>query len=151
MIYLFDTNILVHYIRQSAVKSFVEQTYNPADATNKAVISVVSVGEIRSLAIQNNWGLARLTALEALFSEFIIADINTEDIINAYAIIDAFSQGKLAAQPLPGSSKNMGKNDLWIAATAHVLEAALLTTDHDFNHLDGIFLKLEKVQGATNF
>jgi tRNA(fMet)-specific endonuclease VapC len=34
----------------------------------------------------------------------------------------------------------MGKNDLWIAATASVLKARLLTTDHDFDHLDGIFL-----------
>ncbi len=34
----------------------------------------------------------------------------------------------------------MGKNDLWIAATASVLNAKLLTTDHDFDHLDSIFL-----------
>ena len=34
----------------------------------------------------------------------------------------------------------MGKNDLWIAATASVLKANLLVIDHDFDHLDGVFL-----------
>ena len=34
----------------------------------------------------------------------------------------------------------MGKNDLWIAATAAVLDATLLTMDKDFNHLNDIFL-----------
>ncbi len=40
---------------------------------------------------------------------------------------------------------NMGKNDLWIAATASVLNLELLTTDSDFDHLDGEFIKLRKI------
>lgn len=36
----------------------------------------------------------------------------------------------------------MGKNDLWIAATAFLLEGTLLTTDSDFNHLNNEFLKV---------
>lgn len=39
----------------------------------------------------------------------------------------------------------MGKNDLWIAATASVLGTKLLTTDEDYTHLDGVFLSVEKV------
>ena len=31
----------------------------------------------------------------------------------------------------------MGKNDLWIAAVAKVLAIPLITTDGDFDHLDG--------------
>jgi predicted nucleic acid-binding protein len=34
----------------------------------------------------------------------------------------------------------MGKNDVWIAATASVLEGTLITTDTDFDHLQGEFL-----------
>lgn len=34
----------------------------------------------------------------------------------------------------------MGKNDVWIAATASVLDATLITIDTDFDHLDGEFL-----------
>jgi tRNA(fMet)-specific endonuclease VapC len=36
----------------------------------------------------------------------------------------------------------MGKNDLWIAATASVLKAILLTTDHDFDHLDKVLVEV---------
>ena len=35
----------------------------------------------------------------------------------------------------------MGKNDIWIAATAHASKATLLSTDKDFDHLDGVWLK----------
>jgi tRNA(fMet)-specific endonuclease VapC len=66
-------------------------------------------------------------------------------LIEAYSTIDAYSKGK-AADPseahLPDSARNMGKNDLWVAATAHVLGATLFTTDKDFAHLDQTFLDL---------
>ena len=39
----------------------------------------------------------------------------------------------------------MGKNDLWIAATAHASGAVLVTTDKDFDHLHGIWLNREFV------
>jgi predicted nucleic acid-binding protein len=34
----------------------------------------------------------------------------------------------------------MGKNDLWIAATACVTHLPLITTDRDFDHLDATHL-----------
>jgi len=39
----------------------------------------------------------------------------------------------------------MGKNDLWIAATAHVVDATILTTDKDFDHLASEFLKCQRI------
>jgi predicted nucleic acid-binding protein len=39
----------------------------------------------------------------------------------------------------------MGKNDLWIAATSSVLNATLLTTDGDFDHLNGAYLTVIKI------
>lgn len=72
-------------------------------------------------------------------------DIWAEDILSRYAEIDAFSQNKLPAQPLSLTARNMGKNDLWIAATASILDAQLLTTDFDFDHLNGVFLNVGKV------
>nr|WP_157618605.1 hypothetical protein [Spirosoma spitsbergense] len=36
----------------------------------------------------------------------------------------------------------MDKNDLWIAATASLLEAILITTDKDFDHLHGRFIEV---------
>lgn len=75
----------------------------------------------------------------------LIADINIEPIIESYAEIDAYSQNKLPGRPLPLTARNMGKNDLWIAATTSVLGATLLTTDTDFEHLNGLFLSVASV------
>ncbi|MCU0394041.1 MAG: hypothetical protein MUE81_23275 [Thermoflexibacter sp.] len=83
--------------------------------------------------------------LAEILDTFLIADIHSEDVIQRYAEIDAFSQGKLPNQKVTFSAKNMGKNDLWIAATAAVLSATLLTTDHDFSHLQDHFLQIERI------
>jgi tRNA(fMet)-specific endonuclease VapC len=40
----------------------------------------------------------------------------------------------------------MGKNDLWIAATAAVLECPLLTTDKDFQHLDEVYFEVVTIE-----
>ena len=76
-----------------------------------------------------------------------VVDINTDRIIQRYAEVDAYSQGKDRSKPLPSgmSSRNMGKNDIWIAATASVLNATLVTTDTDFDHLNGVFLNVAYV------
>lgn len=76
---------------------------------------------------------------------FIMVDINIESIIRRYAEIDAYSQGKLKGKPLGTTSRNMGKNDLWIAATASALDLSLLTTDRDFGHLSPSFLNLHEI------
>ena len=39
----------------------------------------------------------------------------------------------------------MGKNDLWIAATASALNIPLLTNDGDYDHLNGIMIEVIKV------
>ena len=76
----------------------------------------------------------------------VTVGINSQDIIKKYAEIDAFSQGKLINNPLGMSARNMGKNDLWIAATASVANATLLTTDKDFEHLNNRYLNLETIK-----
>lgn len=39
----------------------------------------------------------------------------------------------------------MGKNDLWIAATAYAINAKLVTTDKDFDHLNNSFLEIDRI------
>ncbi len=74
--------------------------------------------------------------------------IESEEITAAYADLDAFSQGihpRFSA--FSGlTSRNMGKNDLWIAATTFLFNATLLTTDSDFEHLMPQFLRVEMVK-----
>jgi tRNA(fMet)-specific endonuclease VapC len=146
MTYLFDTNILLHFVRETTLSKEIEATFDPFGSENTPVLSVVSIGEIKSIALRNHWGANKLHKLNQIMSLFIITDINVEEVIEKYAEIDTFSQGNLLEKPLIGSAKNMGKNDLWIAASAHVLGAYLLTTDNDFTHLDNIFIKLLKLE-----
>ena len=39
----------------------------------------------------------------------------------------------------------MGKNDIWIAATASVMDAPLITTDGDYDHLDSVYLSVLRI------
>ncbi len=57
---------------------------------NSPVILVVSIGEMRSIALQNNWQKKKLKSLDALMQQFLVADINVESIIDKYAEIDDF-------------------------------------------------------------
>jgi len=60
--------------------------------------------------------------------------------------MDAYSKHKDPVRKYPAgySSKTVGKNDLWIAATAHITNSKLVTTDGDFDYLDGVFVDLIK-------
>lgn len=86
--------------------------------------------------------------LEKLLRRYVIIDISHNDrsMMEAYARIDAFSQGKLVGFTLGLSSRNMGKNDLWIAATASITKAKLLTTNADFDHLKDNFHQLDRIK-----
>ena len=142
--YLLDTNLILLSIRAGKDWVATRQKYELDQSAN--FISVVTLGELWSLSFQNNWGPRRIAEMEKLLPQFIVADINIESIIRRYAEIDAFSQGKLKGAALGMSSRNMGKNDLWIAATASVLGLTLLTTDGDFDHLAPSFLNLQRIK-----
>ena len=147
MRYVLDTNILLHYLRESDLSVQLDEQFAPLNSSeNEAILSVVSIGEIKAIAKINRWGKKRMDKIEALCEELLVTDIHSEDVIERYAEIDAFSQGKLEGRPLQMSSRNMGKNDLWIAATASVLNASLLTTDLDFEHLNEEFLLVKIIK-----
>lgn len=146
---VFDTNILLHLVRgKQTALSIKEYLQTLTDV--QFVISVVSIAEAESVVKQvGNWGNEKINALKNLLQQFIVVDIEVgnTDLIESYVSIDAFSQGKTSApngQMLGNSSRNMGKNDLWIAATAHALDAVLLTTDGDFDHLENLYFELKK-------
>ena len=130
---IFDTNFIIHHIRKREVL--------PA----RLVIPIVVAGELEAFALKADWGEQRKQYLSAILDKFPIADINRE-IVEIYAQIDAYSQGKLKSNPLPDglSSRNMGKNYLWIAATSLYFDFELSTSDNDFDHLPAFGLKLKK-------
>jgi len=78
--------------------------------------------------------------MEILLDSLTIFPISYSGIYEAYADIDAYSQNHpTLSLPQGMTARNMGKNDLWIAATAHILRATLVTTDKDFDHLQHFF------------
>jgi tRNA(fMet)-specific endonuclease VapC len=139
MAVLFDTNLLIYFARNPASRRQI----NP-DAQDE-YISIVNLAEIRSMAVQLNWGSSKLKNLEVILENIIVLDINNENIVDRYVQIDTFSQGKHPTIKADFSAKNMGKNDLWIAATCSFLDIPLFTTDGDFDHLDNTFLQLRKI------
>ena len=126
-----DTNILVHYIRRDWLQQEMEPIYQLLATPTVPIISYVIEAEIKSLAVQFGWGGLRTNQLGFVLSLLRRIHINEPGILDAYVAIDAFSVRQ---------GIEMGKNDLWIAATAHVTNATLLTTDKDFDHLDGRYL-----------
>lgn len=146
MVYLLDTNIVLTILRSKEKARVIERQTGVFLAAHTPIISVVTIGEILSIAKRNKWGKQRITLLQNILHKFLVVDIGNEKILDEYAQIDAFSQGKLDGKPLNTTARNMGKNDLWIAATASVANATLVTTDNDFNHLQGTFLDLILIQ-----
>lgn len=144
---LLDTNILI-YLSKYPKQNLLSRLINPGN--DKLFVSVASLGELKSIALQNNWGQAKWKVIETILQESVIIEIN-ENLLDTYAHIDAFSQRRNAdfQQYLFDTPRNMGKNDLWIAATAALLNLMLVTTDADFNHLHKVFFDLKHIAPET--
>lgn len=106
----------------------------------------MTVGEVHAFALRNRWGQSKMSSLQHLFQTLDVIPVTDDAVlINMYAEIDVYSQSKHPTLTLPTSARKMGKNDLWIAATTAVHNAVLLSTDNDFNHLDGLFIAFDKI------
>lgn len=138
-LYLLDTNIVLTLVRGNALATFIDGKFGLRASKVRPLVCVVSHGEVRVLAGRNRWGEAKLAALQNALDNLVTVDINHPDVLDAYVEIDLYSQNH------PDGARNMGKNDLWIAACAKAAGATLLTTDKDFEHLDQTFLSAEFV------
>ena len=140
---LLDTNILISVVRSKDYQGIV-QFLNPQ--RRLVFLSVASEAEIKSIAARNRWGAGRLEKLDNFLEEVLIVDIN-QSYINNYIEIDSYSQRlnpNFTTYPFR-TPRNMGKNDLWIAALASLMGLKLITMDGDFDHLDGAFFELRKI------
>lgn len=140
---LFDTNIILSIVRATDSAGIIG-FLNPQNLP--VYISVVSEGEIKSIALQNNWGPNRQNILDSFLDQVNIVDVSKLNV-SIYIEIDAYSQ-KLNPDFLYYSfttPRNMGKNDLWIASLAALLGLQLVTTDSDFDHLNDIFFDVRKI------
>ncbi len=140
---LLDTNILLYAARFAQTQRFMA-FINPSDA--ELYISVVSLAEAKSIILQNGWSDRKIERFDAIISRVSIIEV-TDYLTNTYSQIDAFSQRRNPNfnQYQFDTPRNMGKNDLWIAATASLLQLELVTTDADFGHLHNSFLILRQI------
>jgi tRNA(fMet)-specific endonuclease VapC len=145
MRYLLDTNIILTYLRDNQQARNFENNWKLMSGEHELICSSISIGELKSIAKRNNWGNKRIENMINLINYFLISDINVEGILEKYAEIDAFSQDKLTHRKSNFSARNMGKNDVWIAATASFLQVPLITMDKDFQHLENEFIALRIV------
>ena len=137
---LLDTSILLAYVRRGLLFAWIEAQYALTTSALTPSISIVTQGEMRALALRLARGAAKVQRLNQLLSLFIVVPLPIAGVIDAYARIDHYCvQNGLA----------VGKNDLWIAATANVTGAAILTTDRDFDPLHGVFLQRDWVDPAS--
>lgn len=141
---LLDTNIIVNLSRSSSVQPLTKII----DFNYKLVfISVASIAELKSIALQNKWGARRWDAIDIVLDKVNVIEIS-ENMANVYAEIDAFSQRRnfsFTDYSFP-TPRNMGKNDLWIATTAALLDLMLITSDADFDHLNGEFIDVQFIK-----
>ncbi|MDQ2799293.1 MAG: type II toxin-antitoxin system VapC family toxin [Armatimonadota bacterium] len=140
MQFLLDTNILLAHIRLGTLGQYLKAVYNLYALQPAPIISIVTEGEIRAIALRHNWGVAKLAELQRLLNALTIVPLPYRNVIETYARIDHHCVTNGLA---------LGKNDLWIAATAQVTGATILTTDRDFDPLHGLFLQRNWIDPAS--
>lgn len=146
MRFVLDTSIIILMMKSKKFSAYFQEHFLQ-DPSNSFSICFVSLGEIDSIAKQNQWGSNKMKELNGLLKNISIIPLNHKKYSQTYGEIDAYSQGKLKGIGFPSNSsaRNMGKNDLWIAAVARALEATLITSDKDFEHLNGVLLQVEYI------
>ena len=128
---IYDTILPIEHIRQDL------------QVPSRLVTPIIMVGELKAFALKADWDIQKVRRKDGIINDYSTADIELE-ITLIYAQTDAFSQGKLKNSSLGNSTRNMGKNNIWIAAIALYLDVELHTTDNDFDHLPATGLRLVK-------
>lgn len=131
---MLDTNVVLFLVRGNDFDQQIDAAYNLLRRPERPLISVVNVGDLLGFARYRNWGEGLVDKLRAFLDELVIVDIN-EAVVEHYAFFHDF---------LLKNGKHAGQNDIWIAATAAVASATLITTDGDFDPLAGEHLKLSR-------
>ncbi len=145
MDYLLDTNLILIYSRESEIARKIEEKYHLFNENNRLAISIVTLGELDALTKKLQIGEKRKLRIEQVVDRLAKIRLNIKDVIERYGDIDAYSQNKLIGRKSTFTARNMGKNDIWIAATASVYGLKLVTTDKDFEHLDQEYIDLEYI------
>lgn len=115
-----DTSVVVDVARNNRSGQAILETYSLRNRADRPLISVITTGEMLGIAKAQAWSSDKTRVLHELLSEFVKLEL-TPEVIEAYAELVALCRQK---------NHTMGQqNDMWIAATAKVTGAVLLTGD----------------------
>ena len=98
---------------------------------SELIVSFMTVAEMRQGALDANWGPRRCAVLETYLADFSV--LHTDSLLcSTWAAVRNESMRK---------GRQMSSADAWIAATALVLSAPLVTNNpKDYRHLDNLQL-----------
>jgi predicted nucleic acid-binding protein len=144
--YLLDTNLLVGFVRGAPWAARAYSEFKLGDAETIVLTSDICRGELLSLAEQFGWGSGKREKMTEALNQYSSVGIEHASVQEAYAVIDNWTHGRSKSRPSGSvqplsNARPMNQNDLWIAATAMALKADLLSADHDFDQLDGVFFR----------
>ncbi len=104
------------------------------------IVSVVAMAELSLFAARREWGSKRLDWLEDLYRRTNVIPIApgplTEEFIRLH-----YEQEKKGLK--------LGKHDTWIAATAKIYDATLVTLDSDFSNLPTNYVAINWIDHKT--
>lgn len=144
--YILDTNVLLALIRGNALGRSIDSAFGLRANLQRHVVSIVSQAELSVLADRRSWESAKQDAIQTMFESLVVLPVDGK------ALIDAYVEISRADAEWPEGARNMGKNDIWIAATARHTGLPLLTTDKDFRFLHGNHIEvfwIDPEQNAT--
>ncbi len=110
--YVLDTNILLHLIRGNLLGIKIDEAFALTSSMHRQVVSIVTQAELWVIADRKSWGTGKRAALQNALDNLVIIPVDGDDVVHAYVSIS--TRDSTAAK----SSRNMGKNDIWIAATS---------------------------------
>lgn len=142
-----DTGILLGLVIDKAWPAL--DTSGAKDHAALRLTSIVCHGELLSISQRRNWGCTKRARVESVLNAIQPVPVASRALLDTYAHMEAWSRGKQqgpAGESPIKPSRKMGKNDLWLAATAHLARATLLSTDRDFEHMQGVWFDFRFVQ-----
>jgi len=134
--YVLDTSVLLNLVRGHDLGKSIDRAFGLRATFHRHIVSIVSHGELRVLATRKQRGDQKLGALTLALEELVTVNVDSSAMVDAYVRVED------SCRNAPGAARNMGQNDMWIAATALYADLPLLTTDKDFDHLDGRLIRV---------
>lgn len=126
--FLLDTSVLLLLVRGGPMARYIRAVYQLDELAQRAVVCVVSHGELRAMAARRGWGEDKHRRLLEVLGDHVTVDLDGEPVLEAYVEADRISRA------VREGARTIGDNDRWIAAASKACGAVLLTADRDFLH-----------------